>query len=112
MEQPVEFVAQGESSLVCKLRLSLSLCLKQSPRPWFGKFNHIGQNFGLKRNKAYHYVLYCHTSPGKCVYLIVYVDNIVITGNDVARISKLKGHLYIIFRLTILDVSNIFWALT
>jgi len=38
-------------------------------------------------------VFYCHTSPGKCVYLIVYVDNIVITENDAIRISYLKEHL-------------------
>nr|KYP52070.1 Copia protein [Cajanus cajan] len=37
---------------------------------------------------------YCHTSPGRCVYLIVYVDDIVITGNDVAIISQLKKHLF------------------
>ena len=33
MEQPPSFVAQRESSLVCKLRRSL-YDLKQSPRAW------------------------------------------------------------------------------
>ena len=37
MEQFPGFVAQGESSLVCKLRRSL-YGLKQSPRAWFGRF--------------------------------------------------------------------------
>jgi len=92
MEQPPGFVAQGESGLVCKLRRSL-YGLKQSPRAWFGKFSHIVQNFGLKRSEADHSVFYCLTSPGKCVYLIVYVDDIVITGNDVGKISQLKEHL-------------------
>ena len=92
MEQPPGFVAQGESGLVCKLRRSL-YGLKQSPRAWFGKFSHIVQNFGLKRSEADHSVFYCLTSPEKCVYLIVYVDDIVITGNDVGKISQLKEHL-------------------
>ena len=35
-----------------------------------------------------------YTSPGKCVYLIVYVDDIVITWNDDAKISQLKQHLF------------------
>ena len=36
---------------------------------------------------------FTHTSPGKCIYLIVYVDDIVITGNDIVDISQLKEHL-------------------
>nr|KYP46623.1 Copia protein [Cajanus cajan] len=50
------------------------------------------KTLGLK--EADHSVFYCHTSPGRCVYLIVYVDDIVITGNDVATISQLKKHLF------------------
>ena len=84
MEHPLEFVAQGESGLVCKLRWSLYR-LKQSPRTWFEKFSYV-QSFALKQNEACHSIFYCHTSPGKCVYL-VYVDDIVITGNDNAKIS-------------------------
>jgi hypothetical protein len=93
MEQPPGFVAQGESRLVCKLRRSL-YGLKQSPRAWFGKFSSVVQAFGLKRSEADHSVFYCHTSPNRCVYLVVYVDDIVITGNDEEKISQLKEHLF------------------
>ena len=93
MEQPPGFVAQGEYGLVCKLRRSL-YGLKQSPRAWFGKFSHIVQLFGLKRSEADHSVFYCQSSPGKYVYLIVYVDDIVITGNDATKIVQLKEHLF------------------
>ena len=93
MEQPPGFVAQGELGLVCKLQRSL-YGLKQSPRAWFGKFSHVVQQFGLKRSEADHSVFYCHSSLGKCVYLVVYVDDIVITGNDVTKISQLKQHLF------------------
>ena len=48
----------------------------------------------MKRSEADHYVFYCHISPGKCIYLIVYVDYIVITGNDATKISQLKQHLF------------------
>ena len=82
----LRFVAKGEYDLVCKLRRSL-YGLKQSPRAWFGKFSHIVQLFGLKRSEADHSVFYCHSSSGKCVYLIVYVDDIVITGNDATKIG-------------------------
>ena len=36
----------------------------------------------MTRSIANHFVFYHHTSSGQCIYLIVYVDNIVITSND------------------------------
>ncbi|RDY13001.1 Copia protein, partial [Mucuna pruriens] len=93
MEQPPGFVAQGESGLVCKLRRSL-YGLKQSPRAWFGKFSQVVQNFGMTRSEADHSIFYCHSSSAKCVYLVVYVDDIVITGNDDIKISQLKQYLF------------------
>ena len=40
MEQAPEFVAQGESGLVCRLGRSL-YGLKQSPRAWFDRFSSV-----------------------------------------------------------------------
>ena len=78
MEQPPGFVAQREfSGMVCHLRKSL-YGLKQSSRAWFGKFSNVVQQFGMTRCEADHFVFYQHSSDG-CVYLIVYVDDIVLT---------------------------------
>jgi len=92
MEQPPSFVAQGKFGLVCKLHQSV-YGLNQSPHAWFDKFSHIVQISGMKHSEANHSIFYCHTSRGKCVYLIVYVDDIVITKNGAARIPQLKEHL-------------------
>ncbi|RVW43683.1 Retrovirus-related Pol polyprotein from transposon RE2 [Vitis vinifera] len=81
MEQPPGFVAQGESGLVCRLRRSL-YGLKQSPRAWFDRFSFVVQEFGMFRCTADHSVFYHHNSLGQCIYLVVYVDDIVITGSD------------------------------
>ena len=81
MEQPPSFVAQGESGFVCKLRRSL-YGLKQSTRAWFSWFSSVVQEFGMIRSAADHSVFYHYSSTGKCIYLIVYVDYIVITGTD------------------------------
>ncbi|RVW98383.1 Retrovirus-related Pol polyprotein from transposon RE2 [Vitis vinifera] len=81
MEQPPCFVAQGESGLVCRLRRSL-YGLKQSPRAWFGRFSSVVQEFGMLRSTSDHSVFYHHNSLGQCIYLVVYVDDIVITGSD------------------------------
>nr|KYP62842.1 Retrovirus-related Pol polyprotein from transposon TNT 1-94 [Cajanus cajan] len=91
MKQPPGFVAQGESSnLVCCLCKSL-YGLKQSPRAWFGRFNTVTQQFGMTRSEADHSVFYRHSTVG-CIYLIVYVDDIVLTGSDHHGISQIKQH--------------------
>ena len=82
----LDLLPQREFDLVCKLHWSL-YGLKNSPCASFGKFSHIVQIFGIKHSETHHLVFYCLTPPGKCVYLIVYVDDIVITRNDTARIS-------------------------
>ena len=80
MEQPPGFVTQGESSLICKLRHSL-YGLKLSPRAWFSQFSSVVQEFSMIRSTTNHLVFYHHTSTGLCIYLIVYMDDNVITGH-------------------------------
>ena len=93
MEQPPGFVAQWESGLVCKLHRSL-YGMKQSPRAWFSRFSSVVQGFGMIRSVADHYVFYHHSFTEQCIYLIVYADDIIITGSDQDGIQKLKQHLF------------------
>ena len=48
----------------------------------------------MTRSTTDHSVFYHHMSLGQCIYLIVYVDDIVITGNDHDGIQRLKQHLF------------------
>ena len=66
--------------MVYHLRKSL-YGLKQSPRTWFEKFSNVVQQFSMTRCEADHSVFYQHSSAG-CIYLIIYVDDIVLTGSD------------------------------
>ena len=91
MEQPPGFVAQGEIGRVCRHRKSL-YGLKQSSHAWFGKFSEVIENFGLQKSKSNHSVFYRNSQVG-IILLVVYVDDIVITGNDIAGISSLKSFL-------------------
>ena len=50
------------------------------------------------RNTIDHYVFYHHTPARQCIYLIVYVDDIIIIGNDQAGIQKLKQHSFSYFQ--------------
>ena len=86
MEQPPRFVAQGEIRKVCHLRKSL-YGLKQSLRAWFGKFSQAVEKFGMQKSKSDHSVFYRNSSLG-IILLVVYVDDIVITGSDSKGISS------------------------
>lgn len=59
---------------------------------WFGRFNIVVQNFGLNQSKVNYSIFYRH-QEGKSIYLIVYVDDIVIMGDYV------EGILFNFFRL-------------
>ena len=72
--------------------------LKQSPRAWFGRFSSVVQEFGMLRSIIDHSVFYHHNSLGHCIYLVVYVDDIVITCSDQNGIQKLKQHLFTHFQ--------------
>jgi len=74
--------------LVCYLRKSL-YGLKQSPKAWFGKFSSVVKEFGMTRSEADHSVFYLHLNVG-CIYLVIYVDDIVLIGNDHHDISQIK----------------------
>ncbi|XP_042477768.1 uncharacterized protein LOC122059147 [Macadamia integrifolia] len=54
--------------------------------------------FGLSRCDNNHSVFYRRSGVGR-IFLIVYVDDIVITGDDVEGIQSLKAHLQHIFKL-------------
>ncbi|RVW60738.1 Retrovirus-related Pol polyprotein from transposon TNT 1-94 [Vitis vinifera] len=97
MEQSLGFVAQGEFGLVCRLRRSL-YSLKQFPRAWFSSFSSVVQEFDMLRSTTDHSVFYHHNSSGQSIYLVVYVDDIVITGSDQNGIQKLKQHLFTHFQ--------------
>ncbi|CAM8921688.1 unnamed protein product [Rhodiola kirilowii] len=91
MEQPPGFVAQGESAKVCYLHKSL-YGLKQSPRAWFSTFTAAVEKFGMEKSKSDHSVFYKQSGNG-IILLVVYVDDIVITGNNSEGIDSLKGFL-------------------
>ena len=92
MEQPTEFVAHGGISRVCRLRKSL-YGLKQNPRSWFGKFSEVIEKFGMQKSKSDHFIFYRNSQAG-IILLVVYLDDIIITGNDMEGISSFKSFLH------------------
>ena len=80
-----------ESSKVCHLRRAL-YGLKQAPRAWFAKFSSIIFRLGYTAS-PYDFALFlCRTDKGTIV-LLLYVDDMIITGNDLSDIQELKDFL-------------------
>ena len=95
MDPPPGFRAEGEySGKVCWLRKSL-YGLKQSPRAWFSRFSDVVLSIGFTRNHSDHTCIIRRHSG--CIILSVYVDDIIITGNDTAGITEVKETLGTIF---------------
>ncbi|VVA37399.1 PREDICTED: Retrovirus-related Pol poly from transposon, partial [Prunus dulcis] len=67
--------------------------LKQSPRAWFGRFSQAMQKYGYRPSQADHTLFLRHSRDGRITIVIVYVDDIIMTGDDIKEINKLKIHL-------------------
>ena len=91
--------------------MPLSYGLKQYPRAWFGLFSSVVQEFSMLRSTTDHSVFYHHNSLGQCIYLVVYVDDIVIIDSDQDGIKKPKQHLFTHFQTKDLGKLMYFWEL-
>ena len=88
MKQPEGFAVKGKKELVCKLKKSL-YGLKQSPRMWYQKFDTFIWGLRFTRSKADHCV-YFKLIGDRVIYLVLYVDDMLLVGNDKEIIQDLK----------------------
>ncbi|KAL0554130.1 hypothetical protein IC582_008044 [Cucumis melo] len=91
MSPPPGFEAQFGQQ-VCKLQKSL-YGLKQSPRAWFDRFTTFVKSQGYSQGHSDHTLFTKASKTEKIAILIVYVDDIVLTGDDQTEISQLKQRM-------------------
>ena len=104
MKQPEGFAVKGKKELVCKLKKSL-YGLKQSPRMWYQKFDTFIWGLGFTRSKADHCV-YFKLIGDRVIYLVLYVDDMLLVGNDKEIIQDLKTQLSSKFDMKDLGAAN------
>ena len=85
------FIAQEQENLVCKLKKSL-YSLKQAPRRWYKKFDSFMHRIGLERCEADH-CSYVKFFGNSYIILLLYVDDMVITGSSIEEINNLNKKL-------------------
>eukprot|EP00253_Pinus_taeda_P007769 PITA_07769 len=104
MKQPEGFAMKGKNELVCKLKKSL-YGLKQSPRMWYQKFDIFIWGLGFTKSKADHCV-YFRLIGDRVIYLVVYVDDMLLAGNDKEIIQDLKTQLSSKFDMKDIGAAN------
>lgn len=74
---------------VCRLRKSL-YGLKQSPRGWFDRFSKTVKGHSYTQAQTDHTLFFKKSRDGRISILIVYVDDILLTGDDSAEAKRMK----------------------
>ncbi|KAL9257579.1 Retrovirus-related Pol polyprotein from transposon TNT 1-94-like protein [Drosera capensis] len=92
MVQLEGFEVNGKEHKVCKLKKSL-YGLKEATRQWYKKFDPFMTSHGYPRFKTDPCVYFKRFTNGKFLILLLYVDDILVTGQDAQMIAMLKKEL-------------------
>ncbi|KAI3500109.1 hypothetical protein L1887_35925 [Cichorium endivia] len=97
MNQPKGFEDAPNSNRVCKLRKAL-YGLKQAPRAWYGKIAEFLTRSGYSVAHA-DSSLFIKEKEGKLAVVLVYVDDLIITGDDEKEIRLTRENLSVRFQM-------------
>lgn len=105
MRMPPGFAVQ-QSDKVCKLRKSL-YGLKQAPRCWFSKLSTALKSYGFTQS-LYDYSLFVLQKSELQLVVLVYVDDLIISGNNHEAITQFKSYLNTCFHMKDLGILKYF----
>jgi transposase InsO family protein len=108
MSHPEGFVVKGQEQKVCKLIKSL-YGLKQAPRAWYEKLTEHLLKLNFKHFNLDDATLFVKKVGKIVVYLVVYVDDLLITGNNESYIASIKKELKKGFEMT--DLGHLHYYL-
>lgn len=103
MQQPPGFDSTTKS-LVCKLHKAI-YALKQAPRAWFDRLKDQLLQLGFHSSKCYP-SLFVYSKTLSIVYMLIYVNDIIIIGNNLASLQQLVTKFHHAFSLTDLSVLD------
>ena len=98
-----------DSNKVCHLRRAL-YGLKQAPRAWFAKFSSTIFRLGYTAS-PYDSALLFHCTDKGIILLLLYVDDMIITSDDLSGIQELKDFFSQQFEMKDLEHLNYFLGL-
>lgn len=107
VKQPPGFVDPDRPDYVCKLRKAL-YGLKQAPRAWYMELKGYLVSLGFKNSLA-DTSLFILQHDKLLVYVLVYVDDIIITGNNTKAVEEVIRNLAT--RFSVKDMGNLSYFL-
>jgi hypothetical protein len=91
MAQSKAFAMKGKEYMRCHLKKSI-YGLKQASKQWYLKFDETIRSFDFKENEEDN-CIYAKFRSGKFIFLILYVDDILLTSSDVSLLLETKRFL-------------------
>jgi hypothetical protein len=110
MEQPEGFKQPGTENLVCRLKKSL-YGLKQSPRQWYKMFDSYMIQIGYTRCEYDCCVYVRILEDGSYIFLLLYVDDMLIAAKSMCKVNRLKSLLHKEFEMKDLDAAKKIYGL-
>ena len=92
MEQPPGYIDHRFPAHVCLLKKAL-YGLKQAPHAWFQRFSSFLLTLGFSCSRADTFLFVFH-QQSNLIYLLLYVDDIIITGNNSSLIDSFTRKLH------------------
>ena len=86
MSQPPRFVDKDNPSYVCKLNKSI-YGLKQAPRAWYHELKTFLLQFGFQNSYADTSLFVFH-ADSHTMYLLVYVDDLILIGENATKVNQ------------------------
>ena len=104
MQQPEGFIARRQKHMACKFLRSI-YGLKQASRTWNIRFDQAITLYGFEKSPDEPCV-YKRIQGTKVVFLVLYVDDILLIGNNIEVLSSVKGWLQKQFDMKDLGEAN------
>ncbi|GAA0176229.1 transmembrane signal receptor [Lithospermum erythrorhizon] len=107
IEQPEGYVMKGDEHMVYQLHKAL-YGLKQAPRAWFSKIERHFLNEGFQECTSENTLFTKRDAEGSMIIVSLYVDDLIITGNNEELMLQFKASMVKEFDMTDLGRMNYF----
>nr|GEV73397.1 putative RNA-directed DNA polymerase [Tanacetum cinerariifolium] len=107
VQQPQGYVVKNDEHKVYKLQKAL-YGLKQAPKAWYSRIEAYFINDGFTKSKNEHTLFIKEKAGEKQLFVNVYVDDLIFTGNDEKMMEEFKSSMKAEFEMTDLGKMRYF----